>query len=250
MNFTEILEHHLLDHAYFRLPAVAGVSLPVSKHVVMLWIAGALAVLFFVPVGLAARAGRRNTVVGMVEAVAVFVRDEIVLPNLGEDGRRYLPYFLSLFFFILFCNLLGMVPFGATATGNIAVTAALALTTFAMINLAGMRAQGVGPYVKNLVPHGLPVWLLPLMFPIEILGLVTKSFALCIRLFANMIAGHIVILAFMALIFLFGSVLVAPVSVAAAVGMDLLEIFVAFLQAYIFTLLSAIFIGAAVHPQH
>lgn len=250
MNFTQVLEHHLLDHAFFRLPAVMGISLPISKHVIMMWIAGSLAILFFVPVGAAARAGSRGAVVGFVESFVVFIRDEIVVANMGEHGRKYVPYFLSLFFFILLCNLLGLVPFGATATGNIAVTAALALITFAMINLSGIREQGFGHYVKNLVPHGLPAWLLPLMFPIEVLGLVTKSFALCIRLFANMIAGHIVILAFMALIFLFSSVLVAPVSVAAAVGMNMLEIFVAFLQAYIFTLLSAIFIGAAVHPEH
>lgn len=250
MNFIETLEHHLLDHAFGRIALWGDFSLPLSKHVLMMWIAGGLAVLLFVPVGLAARAGRRNLAVSLVEGFAVFIRDEIVLPNLGEHGRRYVPYFLSTFFFILFCNLLGLIPFGATATGNIAVTAALALTTFGMINLLGIREQGLGPYVKNLVPHGLPSWLLPLMFPIEVLGLFTKSFALCIRLFANMIAGHIVILAFLALIFLFGSVLVAPVSVAAAVGMNMLELFVAFLQAYIFTLLSAIFIGGAVHPQH
>jgi F-type H+-transporting ATPase subunit a len=250
MDFTAILEHHLLDHAFFRLPAVLGVSLPISKHVVMMWIAGSLAVLFFVPVAAAARAGRRNAVVGFVESFVVFIRDEIVIANMGEHGRKYTPYFLSVFFFILLCNLLGLVPYGATATGNIAVTATLALVTFAMINISGVREQGFGHYVKNLVPHGLPAWLLPLMFPIEVLGLVTKCFALCIRLFANMIAGHIVILAFLALIFLFGSVLVAPVSVAASVGMTMLEIFVAFLQAYIFTLLSAIFIGGAVHPEH
>jgi F-type H+-transporting ATPase subunit a len=250
VNFIEVLEHHLLDHVFSRLPPVLGVSLPLSKHVLMMWIASALAVAVFVPIGMAARAGRRNAAVGLAEGFAVFIRDEIVLPNMGEHGRRYVPYFLSVFFFILFCNLLGLVPFGSTATGNIAVTAALALTTFAMINLSGMREQGVGRYIKNLVPHGLPAWLLPLMFPIEVLGLFTKSFALCIRLFANMIAGHIVILAFMALIFLFGSVLVAPVSVAAAIGMTMLELFVAFLQAYIFTLLSAIFIGGAVHPAH
>lgn len=250
MNFTEVLEHHLLDHAWGRLPPVLGVSLPLSKHALMMGVAAVMSLSLFVPVGVAARAGSRHPVVTLVETFVVFIRGEIVFPNFGEHGRRYVPYFLSLFFFILFCNLLGLVPFGATATGNIAVTATLALTTFALINLLGMREQGLVPYLKNLVPHGLPPWLLPLMFPIEVLGLVTKSFALCIRLFANMIAGHIVILAFMALIFLFGSVLVAPVSVAAAVGMNMLELFVAFLQAYIFTLLSAIFIGGAVHPQH
>ncbi len=250
MNFIHMLEHHLLDHVFNRLPPVLGVSLPFSKHVLMMWIAGFLAVLFFVPVAAAVGSGRRGTVVNLVESFVLFIRDEIVIPNMGEDGRKYLPYFLSIFFFILFCNLLGMVPYGSTATGNIAVTATLALITFAMINIAGIREHGFVHYVKSLIPHGLPAWLLPLMFMIEVLGLFTKSFALCIRLFANMIAGHIVILAFMSLIFLFGSVLVAPVSIAAAVGMSFLEIFVAFLQAYIFTLLSAIFVGSAVHPQH
>src|SRR4029077_18027310 len=123
------------------------------------------------------------------------------------------------------CNLLGLVPFGATATGNIAVTAAMALTTFLMINIAGVRELGFVHYMHTYVPPGLPFWLVPLMFVIEILGLFTKSFALCIRLFANMIAGHIVILAFMGLIFIFHTVGVAPVSVAAAVGIGLLELF-------------------------
>lgn len=130
MNFTEILEHHIMDHAYFRLPEVAGVSLPFSKHLIMMWIAAALSVLLFVPIGAVARGGRRSLAVGLVESFVVFIRDEIVLPNMGPHGRKYVPYFLSLFFFILFCNLLGLVPFGATATGNIAVTATLALTTF------------------------------------------------------------------------------------------------------------------------
>jgi F-type H+-transporting ATPase subunit a len=120
-----------------------------------------------------------------------------------------------------------------------------------MINRAGVRAHGVAGYVKSLVPHGMPVWLLPLMYPIELLGLLTKTFcALCIRLFANMIAGHIVILAFLgADIPLFGKLWVAPLSVSAALGITLLELFVAFLQAYIFTLLSAIFVSGAVHSH-
>jgi F-type H+-transporting ATPase subunit a len=129
------------------------------------------------------------------------------------------------------------------------VTASLALCTLFMINVAGVRAHGAGGYVKSLVPHGMPVWLLPLMYPIELLGLLTKTFALSIRLFANMIAGHIVILAFLALIFLFGQLWVAPLSVAAALGINFLELFVAFLQAYIFTLLSAIFVGSAIHSH-
>jgi F-type H+-transporting ATPase subunit a len=142
------------------------------------------------------------------------------------------------------------VPFGATATGNIAVTGGMALTTFLMVNILGVRELGLGHYLHTYVPPGLPFWLVPLMFVVEVLGLCTKSFALCIRLFANMIAGHIVILAFICLIFIFKSVLFAPISIAAAVGLGLLEIFIAFLQAYIFTLLTAVFVGGAVNPQH
>jgi F-type H+-transporting ATPase subunit a len=249
MNFVEVLEHHLLDHVFFRLPAVGGLALPISKHVIMMWISSALIFSLFIPIAVVVRSGRRNLAVSLVEGFVVFIRDEIVIPNIGEEGRKYLPYFLSIFVFILFTNLLGLIPYGATATGNIAVTTALALCTLAMINIAGMREQGALHYLKGLVPHGMPVWLLPLMYPIEILGLLTKSFALCIRLFANMIAGHIVFLAFLALIFLFGSVWVAPLSVAAALGINMLELFVALLQAYIFTLLSAIFIGGAVHSH-
>jgi F-type H+-transporting ATPase subunit a len=189
--------------------------------------------------------GLRN----LLEAFVVFVRDELVLPNTGEDGRPYLPYFLTVFFFILTVNLIGMIPGFSTATGNIAVTASLSLCTLALINVAGIRKFGLVHHFQNFIPHGLPVWLIPLMLPLELLGLLTRSFALCIRLFANMIAGHIVILAFLSLIFLFGSVFIAPASIAAAVGLGLLEVFVAFLQAYIFTLLSSIFVGASLNPH-
>lgn len=248
MNFVHTLEHHLLDHVYTRV-AVGALSLPFSKHLLMMWVAAGLAILILALAGRMASKGRRNRFVYLIESLVVFVRDEIVIPNMGEEGRPYLPYFLSIFFFVLLMNLLGMVPGSATATGNISVTASLSLCTLFMINVAGMRAHGVGGYVKSLVPHGMPVWLLPLMYPIELLGLLTKTFALSIRLFANMIAGHIVIFAFLALIFLFGKLWVAPMSVAAALGINLLELFVAFLQAYIFTLLSAIFVGSAIHSH-
>ena len=248
MNFVHTLEHHLLDHVYFRF-AAGALSLPFSKHLLMMWASAGLAILVLVSAAQMAKRGRRNRFVSFVESLTVFVRDEIVIPNIGEEGRPFLPYFLSVFFFVLFMNLLGMIPGSATATGNISVTASLALCTLFMINAAGVRAHGVGGYVKSLVPHGMPVWLLPLMYPIELLGLLTKSFALSIRLFANMIAGHIVILAFLELIFLFGKLWVAPLSVAAALGINLLELFVAFLQAYIFTLLSAIFVGSAIHSH-
>ena len=249
MDFVEILEHHLLDHKLAKLFTIGHTTFYLTTHNLMMAISsGILLALLLV-------ARRQSGAVStgwanFFEVFIVYVRDEIVRPNLGEAGDKYLPYFLTLFFFILICNLLGMVPFGATATGNIAVTAGMAITTFMMINYSGVRELGFMHYMQTFIPHGLPFWLVPLMFVIEILGLFTKSFALCIRLFANMIAGHIVILAFLGLIFIFKSIFIAPVSIAAAVGLGLLELFVAFLQAYVFTLLTAVFVGGAVNPQH
>jgi len=256
MDFVEILEHHLLDHKIAKLFTVGGHTFYLTTHNLMMAIAS---LILFALLLLARRqslpAGRQEASAptgwaNFFEIFIVYIRDEIVRPNLGDAGDKYLPYFLTLFFFILFCNLLGMVPFGATATGNIAVTAGMAMTTFLMINISGIREHGFIHYAQTFIPHGLPFWLVPLMFVIEILGLFTKSFALCIRLFANMIAGHIVILAFIGLIFIFKSIFIAPISVAAAVGLGLLELFVAFLQAYVFTLLTAVFVGGAVNPQH
>ena len=249
MDFVEILEHHLLDHKIAKLFTIGHTTFYLTTHNLMMAIASVLLLALL----LIARRQSGAVSTGwanLFEIFIVYIRDEIVRPNLGDAGDKYLPYFLTLFFFILICNLLGIVPFGATATGNIAVTAAMALTTFLMISIAGIWELGFSHYVQTYIPHGLPFWLVPLMFVIEILGLFTKSFALCIRLFANMIAGHIVILAFMGLIFIFHSVYIAPISVAAAVGLGLLELFVAFLQAYVFTLLTAVFIGGAVNPQH
>lgn len=254
MDLKQILEHHLLDHVWTRVD-FAGLSLPVSKHVLMMWIAGAL-LLVVMPVVVRIRVRVLAPLRGAVEALVVFIREDVVIPNLGRKGSRYTAYFCTLFFFILACNLLGMVPFGSTSTGNIAVTGAMALTTFIMVNFAGIREQGFLPYVKNIVPHGVPVWLFPLLFPIEVMGLLTKTFALCIRLFANMIAGHIVILSLIGLIFVFGAInpvlglaVTAPVAMVLVIFVSMLELFVAFLQAYIFTFLTAIFVGAAMHPH-
>jgi F-type H+-transporting ATPase subunit a len=249
MDFVEILEHHLLDHRIAKLFSVGGTTFYLTTHNIMM----AIASLILLTLLLVARRQSGAVSTGWAnffEVFIVYVRDEIVRPNLGEAGDKYLPYFMTLFFFILICNLIGLVPFGSTATGNIAVTAAMAITTFLMINIAGVRELGFAHYMQTYIPHGLPFWLVPLMFVIEILGLFTKSFALCIRLFANMIAGHIVILAFLGLIFIFHSIFIAPISIAAAVGLGLLELFVAFLQAYVFTLLTAVFVGGAVNPQH
>lgn len=254
MGLKEILEHHIVDHVWSWL-AVGRFQLPLSKHLLMMVIASAL-LLIGLPLLLRSKSNALAPFRAIIEIIVLFLRDEVVVPNLGQSkGAAYTPYFSTLFFFILALNLIGLVPYGATATGNLAVTAGLALTTFALINFAGIKEQGLVSYFVHIVPKGVPGWLYPLLFPIEVIGLATKAFALCIRLFANMIAGHIVILAFISFIFIFGSLNmflglgVAPVSVALVLFTLVLELFVAFLQAYVFVFLTAIFTGAAMHPH-
>ena len=227
------------------------INLSVTKHVFFLWLAALLLLL------LLGTAGRKNAsrpvpqgFGNLIEVVIVFIRDEVVLPTIGKEGLRFLPFFLTLFFFILVCNLLGLVPYGSSATGNVSVTAGLAIISFLFIQAAGIMKNGFIGYFKGLVPHGVPIFVLPVMIVVEFIGLFTKPFALCIRLFANMTAGHIVILSLISLIFIFQSVAVAPVSIAFALFINLLEIFIALLQAYIFTMLSSLFVSLAVHQEH
>jgi F-type H+-transporting ATPase subunit a len=190
-----------------------------------------------------------------LEALVLYLRNEVVLPNVGPHGNGYVPFLLTLFFFILFANLLGLVPYGSTATGNISVTATLAIVTFIVIELAGMKAQGKA-YINTIIfwPHdmslGMKLFISPILTPIELIGKFTKPFALAIRLFANMTAGHIVLLALISLIFTFGSWFLVPVPILMGVAISVLELFVAFLQAYIFTLLSSVFIGLIREGAH
>ena len=247
-NIGEVILHHVLDAKILNIN-ILGIDFSITKHVLMMWIAAALVVFVF---RYAFREQRiiPSGVANLLEAMIVFLRDEVVLPNMGEEGRHYLPYLLTVFFFVLFCNLLGLIPFAATATGNVSVTAALAIISLIMIQVAGIREHGIKHHLQNLIPHGIPAWLLPIMIPVEIMGQFTKPFALCIRLFANMTAGHIVILSFLSMIFILKSLWVSPISVFFALFISLLELFVAFLQAYIFTMLTSLFIGMSIHPQH
>jgi F-type H+-transporting ATPase subunit a len=176
-----------------------------------------------------------------VEAGILYVRDEIVIPNLGEvDGRKLMPIFLTMFFFILTMNFVGLVPGGHTATGNINVTAGLAIVAFIVIQVSAIFKIGLGNWIKHLTggTHW-SMWLI--MVPVEILGLFTKPFALCIRLFANMTAGHVILLSLIGLVFV--GVAFIPVTIAFSLFIYLLELLVAFLQAYIFTILTAVFTG-------
>lgn len=237
--------HHLVDS-----PVFLGMDLSrygITKHVWFLWIAAVILILLLtsasrqkgdVPRGL------RN----LLEPLLFFIRDQVVLPNMGEDGLRYLPFMWTLFLFILVCNMLGLVPGGSTATANVSVTAALAIVSFVMIQFSGLRKNGIH-YVTGLVPP-VPLALWPLMLVVELIGLVAKPFALAIRLWANMNAGHIVLLVLLGFIFTFKSWPVVGISVVGSVAIMMLELFVALLQAYVFTFLTAVFMGIALHPEH
>lgn len=190
----------------------------------------------------------------LMEPIILFVRDEIAKPSVGPRYEKFLPYLLTIFFFIWTANMLGLIPFigGFNVTGNIAVTIVLALFTFVITNVSGNKY-----YWKHVLAPDIPVWLYPLMIPIEIMGVFIKPIVLCARLFANITAGHIIILAFMSLIFIFANQYgtgagfgVSIVSLAFAIFMNIMEILVAFLQAYVFTLLSALYFGAAVEEHH
>ncbi len=257
-TIAEHIFHHVQDEVVVPIGFWAGahyIRLDITKHVINMWIAAGI-LLIVVGLGARKRALIPKGGYNLLETFVMFVRDEISVKNIGHHADQYTPYLCSAFFFILFMNLAGLLPIPAfggfpgisTATGNISVTVVLALFTFVLTQIAGMRAQGVVAYWTHLVPAGVPLWLYPIMIPVEILGLFTKPFALTVRLFANLVAGHIVIFFLIALTVLI-SVYVAPVSIAFALGIFMLELFVALVQAYIFTILSALFIGMTQHAH-
>jgi F-type H+-transporting ATPase subunit a len=247
---------------------IPGTHIDVSptKHVVFMLLA---AFLVFVTlwyggrqVAKRHREGRAPKGLGAaVEALVLFVRNDIAVANIGHGGEKFSPYILTLFFFILYCNLLGLLPWGAAATGNLAVTAGLALTAFLTIEISGFIALGPKGYLKTIVmvPPGMTgfgaVIMAGIMTPVELVGKIVKPFALTLRLFANMTAGHFVILVLLGLIFVFGAA-PPPVRYGVAIGavaltlfMMMLELLVAFLQAYIFALLTSVFIGLMRHEH-
>jgi len=253
--------HHVMDANYINfepfgtlyLPHLHlfGLDLSITKYIFFIFIVGII--LLFICL-LAARGYKKSLIpkgfTNFFEIIILFVRDEIVKPSIGKGYERYLPYLLTLFFFILVSNLLGLVPFSTTITGNVAVTGTLAMISFIATQYSGMKNHGVLKYIRGLVPSGMPIMILPLMAVIEFIGLFTKPFALCIRLFANMVAGHIVIFSLIGLIFIMHTLYVAPISVGFVLFIEILELLVAGIQAYVFTMLTALFIGMAVHSDH
>ena len=284
----EHVSNSSIDHPLIHLPTVLGIDFSVTKHVFMLWVVAAL--VFLVVTTTVRRYLRQDRLIptglmGALEIVVEFVRDGIVEPNVGRKWvNSWTPLLLTLGVFILASNAIGLIPIfdvlsllnhtvlhlpeesfmakvlhgGTTATGNYNVTAALATITFLAIIVAGARAHGFVQHWKNLVPHGLPLPVTIMLIPIEIMGMFVRPFALTMRLAANMTGGHIAILAILSFVFIFtelsGQALVGVgigvPSVVLAVLLSALEIIVVAVQAYVFTLLSAVFIGMAIHAHH
>jgi F-type H+-transporting ATPase subunit a len=278
-----------LDHPLIHLPKVYGIDFSVTKHVLMIWlVAGGLFLLITWVVRRYLRQDRLvpSGFMNALEAVVEFIRDSIVQPNVGSKWvRTWTPLIATLFVFILGANVIGLIPIfdalallnhtvlhlpedsfyvrmlhgGTTATGNFNVTAALATITFVAIIVAGARAHGFVQHWKNMVPHGLPGPIYLILIPIEIMGMFVRPFALTMRLAANMTGGHIAILAILSFVFIFTELFgraIAGVGVGLllslpmAVGISGLEIIVVLVQAYVFTLLTAVFIGMAIHAHH
>lgn len=225
----------------------------ITKNVAAMFISVVLLLLIFGTVAKAYKKRKGKAPKGLqsaLEPIVLFVRDEIAVPNIGHQYARFMPFLLTVFFFIWINNVMGLIPFfpgGANVSGNIAFTFVMGTITFLITTFNGNRN-----YWKHIFAPHVPVWLYPIMIPVEIISVFSKPFALIIRLFANITAGHIVVLSLVSLIFIFKTVAVSPVSVAFVLFMDVLELLVGFLQAYIFTLLSALFIGMAIaeHAEH
>lgn len=247
----EYIMHHVVNSDSWHIPFLFDMEfeLPTfSLHALMLVIAAAVLLYLFkvvyrydqdVPTGMT----------NLLESLVLFIRDDIAITFLGEeDGRKMAPLFCSFFFFILVLNLIGLIPIFAAATGNINVTAALAAISFAFMTVGAVMKNGPVGFAKAFIPEGVPWPVLIILVPIELVGVLIKCVALMIRLFANMMAGHVVISALIGLVVVYG--LAAVPSAGLAMGIYVIKLFVAFLQAYIFTLLSAMFIGQIYHPAH
>jgi len=257
---SEYIIHHLVNSDIWHpLPNVGipllgditvfGVDLGFSLHALMMILAAGIVFLLF---GLLYQKQRRQAPAGisnMLEVLVLFVRDEICINYMGEeDGRRLAPFFLNFFFMVLVMNLMGLIPLFSTATANINVTAGLALITLTMMIVAGIAKNGLIGFIQLFLPPGVPKPVYIILFPIEVMGFFIKPFALTMRLFANMLGGHIVLFSLLGLIIIFG--FIGLPFLVLALFVIFLELLVAFIQAYIFTMLSAMFVGSMMHPSH
>jgi len=274
-DIPEFISHHLQDAREFEFAGMhvdlrpfaldpihlgpVTLDLSPTRQLFFIFLAALVCLSIFVPVAKAlvrkdaqrAPSGFSNA----MEALVLYFRDNVVRANIGHGADGYTPFILTVFFFILFMNLLGLTPLGVTPTGNLSVTAGMALIAFVVVEVSGMRALGWKGYAQTVffMPHGLPTAMKPVMLlimaPVEFLGKLTKPFALAVRLFANMMAGHILILALVGLILVTQSYVVGVVSALIMSALMILELFVAFLQAYIFAMLTSVFIGLIRHAH-
>jgi len=237
-------------------------TVPVSNHMLMI-AAASVILLILLPLATYPKRLAPKGLQNLVEAICVFLREEVARPALHEHTDKFIGFIWTMFFFILTLNLLGMIPteaiihvltkkenhFGGPATANIWITAGLAFTTFLVTHIAGIRQQGLIHYIKTFIPP-VPWYMAPFMYFLEIITAFVRPFALAVRLFANIVGGHTIIATLVGLIIIFKNYAIASVSVGAIVGMSFLELLVAFLQAYIFTILSTLFISFSVSPEH
>ncbi len=274
-DIPDYIAHHLEDSRAFEFAGmhfdlgafafdpihIGGLTLDLSptRQLLFIFLAAFVCIAIFVPLARATKTRDRSKAPkgfsnGM-EALVLYFRDNVVRTNIGHGADAFTPFILTLFFFILFMNLFGLTPLGITATANLSVTAALALIAFVVVEIAGFMELGPAGYAKTIfyLPPGLPTLMKPVMLPImtfvEFLGKLTKPFALAVRLFANMMAGHILILAIVGLVLVTQNFLVGGVSVVIMSMLMILELFVAFLQAYIFAMLTSVFIGLIRHAH-
>jgi F-type H+-transporting ATPase subunit a len=253
------IEFHLPE-----IPLPNGRTFQITKFMVLELVAAFLILVIYIPLARRVQNGDppRGWRDNAFEVLLTFIRNEVAKPSIGEhDADRFVPFLWTMFLFILFNNLLGVIPFGGSPTASIYVTAALALCVFFAIHGSAIAKMGFGPYLKSQWPHidvpfGLGYVLLPMIFVIEIVGTLVRNAVLAVRLFANMFAGHMVLATLLLFIVMAANTIFAlwfSISVASVIGivlLSLLEIFVAFLQAYIFVFLTALFIGMALHPAH
>ncbi len=261
-NPGDHIMHHILDSHSVEIPLttievplpelhIGSLDVSITRNVVMMWVASAILLTLCLAAARRAKNPVPTGIRGVMEALVLFVRDEIARKTIDRHyADRYVGYLLTAFFFILTCNYLGLIPGFSTPTSSISVTATLAGFTFLISQAGGIRSYGLWGHYKNLVPQGLPIAIVPVILIVEIMSMLARPFALAIRLFANMTAGHVVILSLISLIFVLKSVLVAGMSIPFALFTYCLEILVGFLQAFIFTVLSSLFIGLAVHASH
>ena len=259
-DVSEYVIHHVVNSdSWHPLPGVGiplgadidlfGINLGFSLHALMLFIAAGIVFLLFGILYKKRNDRAPSGITILLELGVLFVRDEICVNYMGEaDGKRLAPFFLNFFFLVLVMNLMGLIPLFSTATANISVTMGLALITLTMMIIGGIAKNGLLGFIQLFLPPGVPKLVYIVLFPIEIMGLFIKPFALTIRLFANMLGGHIVIFSLLGLIISFGWFGVP--SLVLALFVFFLELLVAFIQAFIFTMLSAMFVGDMMHPSH